>query len=99
MDGTKVVVVLNCPAQLQFELSKSGFEIVVFYAAGKHPSNNNPYYLEEKNINNIHLYGIYNRPTIFLDEANPRREIRDDQIVELFNYVLDKEQPDIVHFS
>ena len=86
------------PRSIAMELSKSGFDVAVFYAAGKHPSNNNPYYLEEKNINNIHLYGIYNRPTVFLDEANPRREIRDDQIVELFNYVLDKEQPDIVHF-
>ncbi|HRS01990.1 MAG TPA: glycosyltransferase, partial [Bacteroidota bacterium] len=86
------------PRSIAIELSKSRFDVAVFYAAGKHPTNNDPYYLEEKNFNGIHLYGVYNRPTVFLDEANPRREVRDDKVVELFNYVLDKEQPNIMHF-
>jgi len=86
------------PRSIATALSKEGFDIAVFYAAGKHSSNNTSYYLEKRTSNNIKLYGVYNRPTIFLDEANPRREIRDDKILELFNYVLDQEQPNIIHF-
>jgi len=46
----------------------------------------------------VKLYGIYNRPTIFLDLDNPRREICDDNIISLFNKVIDEFQPDIINF-
>jgi glycosyltransferase involved in cell wall biosynthesis len=44
------------------------------------------------------LYGVYNRPTLLLDADNPMREVCDDNVVKLFEQVLDTEQPDIVNF-
>ncbi|MDR0927293.1 MAG: glycosyltransferase [Ignavibacteria bacterium] len=91
--GTKL------PKAVVKELAKRGFEVAVFYATASHPTNTTPYYMEKTIDDGVKLYGVYNRPTIFLDADNPMREVCDDRIVALFNDVLDEFQPQIINFN
>ncbi len=75
-----------------------GYDTAVFYAAGVHSSVSTPYYMEEQIEDGVNLYGVYNRPTVFLDAEHPSREVYDATIVQLFARVLDGFHPDIVHF-
>ncbi len=87
------------PKSVCKELVKNGIEIASFYATEMHPIINEPYYLEKKEEDGVLLYGVYNRPTVFLDVNEPSREIKDENILKLFNKVLDEYKPDIVHFQ
>lgn len=75
-----------------------GYEVAVFYAAGIHPSNPSPYHIEEAIEEGVRLFGVYNRPTVFLDIEEPAREIYDSHIVQLFARVAEFFRPDIIHF-
>jgi len=87
------------PRAVITEFAKRGYEVAVFYAAAtKHYSENAPYFMEKNIDDGVKLYGIYNRPTIFLDADNPLREVCDAQIISLFNSVLDEFQPNIINF-
>jgi hypothetical protein len=86
------------PKAITKEFAKRGFEVAVFYATDHHSSVNIPYYMEKIIEDGVKLYGVYNRPTIFLDIDNPLREVCDDKIISLFNSVLDEFQPDIINF-
>lgn len=85
------------PRSVAIELAKQ-FNVFVFYAAGKHNDSHVPYYLEESYDEGVILFGVYNRPTNFLDVENPEREVRDVNIVNLFTKVLDDVQPALVHY-
>jgi len=87
------------PRSVAIALARRGYEVAVFYATANHPTIRQPYYLESKIEQGVHLYGVYNRPTIFLDALNPEREIRDEQIVRLFAQVVDEFKPNIVHYN
>ncbi len=86
------------PKSIAIRLARKGYEVAVFYAGLLHPENKNPYFFEKINDSGVVLYGVYNRPAIFTNGANPESEIRDEKIVELFTRVLDEFQPDIVHY-
>ena len=86
------------PKAVITELAKRGYEVAVFYATAKHPIERTPYFMEKTIDNGVKLYGIYNRPTMFLDVDNPQREICDTQIIALFNAVLAEFQPNIINF-
>jgi len=86
------------PKSVAKQLAALGNEVVVLYATCEHPTNRTPYYLEYTFEDNVHLYGVYNRPSIFLDIDKPEREINDERIVTYFNQLLNEFKPDIVHF-
>ncbi|SPD74740.1 hypothetical protein PITCH_A330005 [uncultured Desulfobacterium sp.] len=86
------------PKSMATRLAKHGFEVGVFFAGPHHPKSDVPYFLEKSQDKGVRLYGVYNRSTVFLDEANPYREIRDDNVVSIFSQVLDEFEPDLIHF-
>lgn len=75
-----------------------GYEVAVFFAAGTHPSVTSPYYMQEQVEDGVRLFGVYNRPTVFLDAEHPDREVFDSKVVHLFAGILDTFQPDVVHY-
>lgn len=86
------------PKQIARELHSLGHEVHVFYAAAT-PDNTLPSYsLKQSNDEGIHLYGVFNRATVFYDLLNPEREINDSNVVDLFRQVFDYIKPDVVHF-
>lgn len=87
------------PRSVAIALARRGYEVAVFYATANHPTIQKPYYLEYRVEQGVHLYGVYNRPTVFLDALNPEREIRDERIVQLFAQVIDEFRPNIVHYN
>ena len=86
------------PRAVAKALAKKGFDVSVFFAGGKHPENREPYYLDRNVEDGVKLFGVYNRPSVFLDAENPRREIRDENIVKLFRLVTDEIHPEIIHY-
>lgn len=86
------------PKSVAKGLVLKGYEVYVIYATGKHPHNDEPYFVEESNDSGVNLIGIYNRPAKFLDYERPEREVKDEKIVEIYEQYLDKIDPDIVNF-
>ncbi|NLO20007.1 MAG: glycosyltransferase, partial [Ignavibacteria bacterium] len=80
-------------------LAQKNVDIAVFYAAGKHGTSDQPYYFEQSEEKGVKLFAVFNRPTSFLDETNPAREIKDENICKHFETVLESFRPDIVHFQ
>ncbi len=87
------------PKSVALAFARRDYDVAVFYATAQHPATDEPYYLEHKVENGVHLYGVYNRPTVFLDALNPEREIKDEQIIKHFERVLDEFKPDIIHYN
>ncbi len=87
------------PRSVAIALARRGYEVAVFYVTANHPTIHQPYYLEYKIDQGVHLYGVYNRPIVFLDALNPEREIKDERIVQLFAQVVDEFRPNIVHYN
>lgn len=86
------------PKAVAAHYAELGHEVAVFYAAGRHPSVATPYYMEERVERGVRLFGVFNRPTVFLDAEHPDREMRDERVVQLCAAVLDSFQPDVVHY-
>lgn len=86
------------PRELANSLKERGWEVGVFYAGTQHSDVRTPYYLEKKNIDDINLFGVFNRPTEFLDAGDPLREIEDREILNLFNDCLNEFNPDLIHY-
>lgn len=86
------------PKAVAKELVKRGARVAVLYATAVHPTVRTPYYVEHLIEDGVELYGIYNRPTIFLDADNPYREKRDDNVVQIFENLIHSFIPDIIHF-
>ncbi|HPO62310.1 MAG TPA: glycosyltransferase, partial [Candidatus Kapabacteria bacterium] len=80
-------------------LAKKNVDVAVFYAAGNHPSSKQPYFFEKNEEDGVELYGVFNRPNFFLDETNPAREIKDENICKYFEREIEAFKPDIVHFQ
>jgi ADP-heptose:LPS heptosyltransferase/glycosyltransferase involved in cell wall biosynthesis len=87
------------PKAEAIEIAKKGIDIGVFYAGQNHSSVEKSYYMEKTVDEEVKLFGVFNRPTIFLDELNPEREINDERVVKLFKDVLDEFKPDVIHFQ
>lgn len=86
------------PKNVAMELTKRGWDVSVFYASVEYVHSDPPYSLKIHTENNIKLFGLYNRPAPFVELENTDREIFDPKVVEVFRWVLDEVQPEIVHF-
>lgn len=86
------------PRLVALELARRGYDVAVFYASLDNDPACSPYLLTECFDQNVHLFGLSNRPALFTDPDHPEREICDPQVVERFCQVLDRISPDLVHF-
>lgn len=86
------------PKQLAIQLAKIGNNVTVIFTSGNHKNNNNPYYVENTKFGNIDIYGIYNRKTHFLNSNNPELDIIDDEIIKIYEDIIIKKKPEIVHY-
>ena len=85
------------PRAVAKALVRRGHEVMVFYA-GVQPIPGAPAYHVERRIEDgVRLWGVFNRPSVFMDLQSPEREIRDDAILEQFCAALDEFRPDAIH--
>lgn len=85
------------PRSVAKALAKRNIEVIVVAAEESHISRT-PYYTEKSSDDGVVIYKIFNRATTFLDADNPRREILDEKIFEIFNKIIQDENPNLVHF-
>lgn len=86
------------PRSLAKAIVRKNIEVIVVAAEEIHSANRTPYFVEKSIDDGVELYKIFNRATTFLDADNPRREITDEHILEIFNRIIQTEKPDLVHF-
>ena len=86
------------PRSVANEFANKGYEVGVVYAALEHPSNNQPYFMEERIEDGVKLFPIYNRTRDFLMADLPELEIYDKNAVEIWEKVVEEFQPDIIHY-
>jgi glycosyltransferase involved in cell wall biosynthesis len=86
------------PRQLAKDLVRRGHEVTVVYAAVPPLPNAGPYAVNEHSDDGVALVGIHNRPTPFLDDRAPARELHDPTTVAIFAAVLRAVRPDVVHY-
>jgi hypothetical protein len=86
------------PRTIAKSLAKNNLEVTVVAAEALHPEIHNPYFVEESYDDGVKLLKIFNRPSVFLDAENPRREILDENIYTIFTKIFEEEKPDIAHF-
>lgn len=86
------------PRQLALELQRRGHEVMVVSAAVPRVREAPAYVLSEMIDEGVRVRGIHNRPTLFFDESNPRREVHNPDIVAIFKQAFEEFQPDLVHY-
>lgn len=86
------------PRQLALELQRRGHEVMVVSAAVPRVSEAPDYVVSEQIDEGVRVLGIHNRPTLFFDESNPRREVSNPDIVAIFKQAFEQFQPDLVHY-
>ena len=86
------------PRTLAAELVRRGWDVTVFYAGTKGGRPGVRYDLVETEEQGIRLVGVFNRDHGLWDLGHPRREIDDPPITAAFAALLDRVQPDVVHF-
>lgn len=86
------------PRAVARELAQRGFQVAVLYASLETDPSQMPYTLRVHEEGGIRLFGIINRPALFIDPDNPQREIDNPDIRKAFCTVLDQVQPALVHF-
>jgi glycosyltransferase involved in cell wall biosynthesis len=80
------------------ELARRGWEVTVFHAAVQATPSKVPYEVVEWVQDGVRLIGVHNRPHGLFDLGNPLRELDDPPISAAFEQVLERVQPDVVHF-
>jgi glycosyltransferase involved in cell wall biosynthesis len=80
------------------ELVRRGWDVTVFYAAVEPDPSGVPYAISERDDAGVRLVGVHNRPHGLLDHGHPERELDDGPITAAFADVMDRLQPDVVHF-
>jgi glycosyltransferase involved in cell wall biosynthesis len=80
------------------ELVRRGWDVTVFHAAVAPDPSGVPYALREWEDCGVRLVGVHNRPHGLLDHGRPDRELDDAPITTAFEDVMDRVQPDVVHF-
>ncbi len=85
------------PRDVALAFAARGHEVSVFYAGAVERPDLPPYGVERRTEQGVQLIGVFNRPSLFLDGENPSREIDDPKILKLFEEVLEKNDPEIVH--
>lgn len=86
------------PREVAHELRRRGYRIAVFYASLERDPSQASCAINFHKDDDISLYGVINRPALFIDSDNPEREINDPEVRKAFRKVLDEVHPDIVHF-
>lgn len=86
------------PKSVAEELVRRGHRVSVFYASLRNDPAMPPYSVLKEEEDGVVLYGVYNRPALFVDPDCPEREILDEGILGSFREVLDEVQPEVVHF-
>jgi len=78
---------------------KSNGMTVACFAAGQAPwKPDQPPYISDSIIDDIQYFKVENRPAHYFDWSNPKRETENKDIERQFEDVLQKWQPEIVHF-
>lgn len=86
------------PRSIACALVRRGYRVAVFYASLRNDAAHPPYSLEEGVEDGVRLFGLFNRPALFIDPDNPQREIHDPQVLQQYCRVLDEVRPDLVHY-
>jgi glycosyltransferase involved in cell wall biosynthesis/SAM-dependent methyltransferase len=86
------------PKSVVEELVSRGYDVGVFFADLKNDPAQPAYSLDFSVDSGAMLFGIYNRPALFIDPDNPEREIEDEGIRKRFSAVLESFKPDVIHF-
>ncbi len=86
------------PRAVAMELACRGYDLSVFYASLRTDPFAPAFELEKHIEEGVRLYGVYNRPALFIDPDHPEREMDDPLIKVRFCQVLEEVQPDLVHF-
>jgi glycosyltransferase involved in cell wall biosynthesis len=86
------------PRYVARELVRRGWDVTVFHAAVASDRSGVPYALREWDDDGVRLVGVHNRPHGLLDHGRPDRELDDPPITDAFADVMDRFQPDAVHF-
>jgi glycosyltransferase involved in cell wall biosynthesis len=80
------------------ELAKRGWNVTVFHAGVAEIAGAAPYTLREWDEDGVHLVGVHNRPSTLFDVGHPERDLDDPQIANAFGSLLDRVDPEVVHF-
>lgn len=89
------------PRQVAVNLTRLGHEVCVFYAAvptALPPGPPAQHRLVQHSEDGVSLVAVTDRPTLFLDNRQPLREVRHAGMVESFRQVFAAFRPDIVHY-
>lgn len=86
------------PRAVACELGQRGYRIAVMYASLDRDPSQPACALRFHEEDGIRLYGVINRPALFIDPDNPEREIDSPDVRRAYCQVLDKVKPGIVHF-
>lgn len=87
------------PKNMAKSLVRKGFDVTVFYAGLNHPTSMQPYFVEESEEDGVKLVGIYNREFGLENISNPELDIYNKPTFDAFTNLLDKLNPDIIHFQ
>ena len=86
------------PRLVSKELARRGWDVTVFHAATALTESRLPYEIREWEEDGVRLIGVHNRLHGIWDLGNPRRELDDPYISQAFADVLDRVNPDVVHY-
>ncbi|MCA8941994.1 MAG: glycosyltransferase, partial [Planctomycetes bacterium] len=86
------------PRQVAYELVRRGYQVSVFYAAAEESEEFGPYAVHHERDRGVDLYGVFNRPSLFMDLESPAREIDDPRVRGEFHRLVHELRPDVVHF-
>ncbi|HMI72455.1 MAG TPA: glycosyltransferase, partial [Solirubrobacteraceae bacterium] len=86
------------PRVVAKELANRGWDVTVFHAATASDPSGEPYAIRESEQDGVRLVAVHNRTHGLWDLGNPLRELDDPPITAAFAALLDRVQPDVVHF-
>jgi glycosyltransferase involved in cell wall biosynthesis len=86
------------PRQIARTLRARGHDVFVVYAAAVPLPGHGAYAVREHEEDGVRLLGVHNRPTLFLDDRNPARELHDPEVVRIVQRALAAFSPDVVHW-
>jgi len=86
------------PRQLARTLKERGHDVLVVHAATAPLPGEGPYATSERHEDGVALLGIHNRPTPFLDDREPARELHDPDVVRIVRAAVAAFRPDVVHY-
>jgi glycosyltransferase involved in cell wall biosynthesis len=86
------------PRLIARELAARGHDVLVVYAAQVPLAGAGAYATRAHDEDGVQLLAIHNRPTLFLDDKAPARELHDPEPVRIVEAAVRTFRPDLVHF-